>query len=78
MNQDPTFFREALIRHPDAVAELSANTFWRYVNGELPKSIVWMLRHPALLRALADCADSQPVATATTPTNDSLEIAHKA
>ena len=49
-------FRSALTRHPEAAIELSDDTRDRYKRGQIPKVILWLLRHPALIKALADDA----------------------
>lgn len=51
--------QEALRYHPAAAADLPAETYRRYVQGQLPKPILWLLRHPGMLRTLADLADEQ-------------------
>ncbi len=53
----PQAFRAALAQHPDAVNELSDDTLLRYTRGNFPKAVQWLLRYPALMRALADDAD---------------------
>lgn len=52
-------FNQALSRHPKALEELSHDTLLRYLRGEWPKSTQWLLRYPALLRALAKDAEEQ-------------------
>lgn len=61
MSHPPVFpaFLEALAENPEAIQELSPMTFWRYANGILPKGIDWLMRHPNLLRALAEDAERQ-------------------
>ena len=55
----PQSFRVALAQYPDAVNELSDDTLLRYTRGNFPKAVQWLLRYPALLRALADDAEQQ-------------------
>lgn len=52
-------FRLALVQHPQAVEELPDKTLVRYVQGDFPRAVKWLLRYPALLRALADDVDQQ-------------------
>lgn len=52
-------FRAALVQHPQAVEELPDKTLVRYVQGDFPRAVKWLLRYPALLRALADDVDQQ-------------------
>ncbi len=52
-------FRSALVQHPQAVEELPDKTLVRYVQGDFPRAVKWLLRYPALLRALADDVDQQ-------------------
>jgi hypothetical protein len=47
-----TLFAQELAKHPEAVAELSDATYWRYSNNMFPKAVQWLRRHPRLLRAL--------------------------
>src|SRR5262245_765804 len=46
-------FQAALQSNPAAASELPLQTFWRYANGDLPAIVHWLLKHPALLVALA-------------------------
>lgn len=60
-------FRAALAQHPEAIDELSEDSFLRYARGQFPQAVQWMMRYPALLHALARDAerlqkDDQPVA----------------
>lgn len=50
--------REALKQHPDALKSLPETTRDRYRAGQLPKAILWLLRHPGLLRTLADMTET--------------------
>lgn len=50
-------FRAELRRDDDARNELKDTTLFRYAKGVLPSVMVWFLRHPAMLRALADDAE---------------------
>jgi hypothetical protein len=50
-------FRRALALRPEALADLPLNTGWRYMNGEFPKAVRWLLQYPDILRALADDAE---------------------
>ena len=59
-------FREALSKVPAATASLPTMTLWRYTNGLFPKSLRWLLRHPQLLRALAEDAERQQTTPAAT------------
>ena len=54
-------FRAALGQYPQAIEELPDNTLVRYMKGDFPRAVKWLLRYPALLRALADDADQQMV-----------------
>lgn len=55
----PNAFRTALAQLPEAVNELSDDTLIRYARGDFPKVVRWLIRHPSLLRALADDADGE-------------------
>lgn len=60
MGQDEhDLFRRALQCHPEAAVELPAETFRRYAHGMLPKALRWLLRHPAMLRTLAEQVERQ-------------------
>ena len=50
-------YRAALRACPDATRDLSKNTRSRYRNAAFPGAVRWLLRNPALLRALADDAE---------------------
>lgn len=50
-------YRAALKAHPEATDELTSGTYDRYANAVFPQSIRWLLRNPALLRALAEDAE---------------------
>lgn len=52
-------FRRILSQHPTALRELSDDTRLRYEKGKFPKAVQWLLRYPALMRALADDAERQ-------------------
>jgi hypothetical protein len=56
---DLSFFVTVLLRHPEALLEISPNTMRRYASGTLPQVLKWLLRFPALLRELADRAEQQ-------------------
>lgn len=45
-------FRKALEKTPEAAIELSDDTRARYKQGQVPNTIRWLVRHPALLDAL--------------------------
>lgn len=49
-------FRTTLERHPEAAIELSDDTRMRYKRGQVPQILRWLIRHPALIQALADDA----------------------
>lgn len=51
-------FRATLVQHPEAVEELSNETLLRYARGDFPKVMRWLIRYPALLRALAEDVDA--------------------
>lgn len=51
-------FNNALARHPHAVSELKRSTYVRYVQGEFPAVVQWLMRYPSLLRALAEDAEA--------------------
>jgi len=59
-------FRLTLAQHPDAAEELSDETLLRYVRGEFPKAVLWLMKHPALLRALAEDAEANAAPTEST------------
>lgn len=50
-------FRSTLEKTPEAAIELSDDTRARYRQGQVPQVIQWLVRHPALLRALLRDAD---------------------
>jgi hypothetical protein len=50
-------FIAALQQHPSAVHDLTSMTFWRYINGQFPKALRWIVQYPELLRALAEDAE---------------------
>jgi len=54
-----TEFRTALARNPEALDELSDDSFLRYARGEFPQAVKWLMRYPELLRALARDAEQQ-------------------
>jgi hypothetical protein len=54
-------FVEAIRRNPSVANELNPMTFWRYVNGQFPKALRWLMQHPELLRALADDAEAAQI-----------------
>lgn len=58
-------FRAALARHPDALDELTDDSFLRYARGEFPQAVKWLMKYPELLRALANDAErlQQPAET---------------
>jgi hypothetical protein len=58
------FFHQVLQRHPEAVAELPPETFRRYASGELPRAVQWLMRHPAMLRTIADFVEATDAKTA--------------
>lgn len=53
-------FLDALKRTPEAAIELSDDTRVRYHQGRVPRLLRWLVRHPALIAALA--ADAQRLA----------------
>lgn len=59
-------FRSALVQIPQAVEELPNKTLVRYMQGDFPKAVQWLLRHPALLRALADDAERKSAEVSST------------
>lgn len=67
------FFRRTLARYPDAVNDLSNDTLLRYLKGDLPKSIKWLMRYPSLLRALAEDAEAAQERN-TPPGQGDLEV----
>ena len=52
-------FRATLAASPEAVKELSDDSILRYARGQFPKALLWLIRHPALLSALAEDAQQQ-------------------
>lgn len=46
-------YRAAIKANPECVAGLTKNTRDRYRNAAFPRAVLWLLRHPELLRALA-------------------------
>ena len=46
------------------IAELPPETFRRYASGELPRAVQWLMRHPALLRTIADFVEATDAKTA--------------
>lgn len=56
--RDYRYMRQALQLVPEAAFELSPDTQRRYLNGLLPQNFQWLLRHPKLLRILADYAEA--------------------
>lgn len=55
---DYTEFSQTLARTPAAGIELSDDTRARYMRGVVPNQIDWLVRHPALLRALLRVAET--------------------
>lgn len=49
-------YRAVVKDNPETLKELPKNTRDRYRNAEFPLAVLWLLRHPELLRALADDA----------------------
>lgn len=50
---------KALHQHPQAAEELAPTTLRRYSAGRVPQSVQWILRHPRMLRYLADLIETQ-------------------
>lgn len=57
-------FRNALQVNPEAALDLTPDTFRRYASGQLPKSLVWLLRHPKLLHTLAQMTNASSSSSA--------------
>lgn len=45
-------FKQALKSDPDAAAELPDRSYHRYITGDFPTIVRWLMRHPELLLAL--------------------------
>jgi hypothetical protein len=58
-------FRETLLRNPEAGIELVDETRRRYLDGQFPSMVRWLIRHPQLLEALA--ADAHDLRRKTSP-----------
>jgi hypothetical protein len=56
--RDYSYIRQALQLVPEAAFELSPDTHRRYSHGLIPQMFQWLLRHPKLLRILADYAEA--------------------
>lgn len=70
-------YRECIRQNPDVLRGLPKNTRDRYRNADFPTAVLWLLRHPELLRALADDASAgriPPDALIKNPQN-ALEMA---
>lgn len=50
-------FRAALLKRPEAMDEIAHDTIVRYLRGDMPRAVRWLMRHPDLLRALAQDAE---------------------
>lgn len=64
-----TSFRQALASQPEAATQLPPATFYRYVNGNVPAAVRWLMRYPALLRALADDAERDQATSTSVSAN---------
>jgi hypothetical protein len=51
-------FRKTLEQTPEAAIELSDDTRTRYKQGQVPQVVRWLVRHPALIHALARDAEA--------------------
>jgi hypothetical protein len=45
-------FKQALKSDPDAAAELPDRSYHRYITGDFPTIVRWLMRYPTLLLAL--------------------------
>lgn len=52
-------FVTTLKRTPEAAIEVSDDTRARYLQGQVPQILHWLLRHPALIEALSRDAQIQ-------------------
>jgi hypothetical protein len=53
-------FRKALRANPDAAAELPERSYHRYITGDWPQVVRWLLKYPELLAALEKDAREDP------------------
>jgi hypothetical protein len=51
-------FEEALRENPDAAKALGRMSYRRYLDGEFPAAIRWLMRFPTVGRALMDDAEA--------------------
>ena len=58
VNLNLDHFRKALGDEPEALRELGPMSLRRYLVGDFPQAIRWMLKYPRLLRALARDAEA--------------------
>ena len=56
-------FRQALRANPDAAAELPERSYHRYITGDFPGVVRWLMRYPELLLALEKDARESPTGT---------------